>query len=117
VDQSEASLLEMFIGWSSKKCMLFFVDLKCSKETRCKKKNPQRERNFFFINNLFFLFVFYLLIIIFFLMYVTNICLNYSTKQRVNAKLNFMLTWFLKLIELMADGCKVDMCRLKNRSI
>ena len=29
----------------------------------------------------------------------------------------FMLTWFLKLIELMADGCKVDMCRLKNCSI
>jgi hypothetical protein len=52
---------------------------------RC-KKNPQRERKKkLLIKNFFYLLI---IIIIFFLMYVTNICRNYSTKQRVNAKLN-----------------------------
>ena len=52
---------------------------------RC-KKNPQRERKKKLLIKK--IFVHLLIIIIFFLMYVTNICRNYSTKQRVNAKLN-----------------------------
>ena len=66
---------------------------------RCKKKKILNVKEFFFLLiKIFFLFFFiiffffsiYLLLslLLFFLMYVTNICRNYSTKQRVNAKLN-----------------------------
>ena len=53
-----------------------------------KKKNLQRERKFFLLIILFFFCLFTYYYFFFFLMYVTNICRNYSTKQRVNAKLN-----------------------------
>ena len=59
---------------------------------RC-TKNPQRERKKkLLIKNFFYLLI---IIIIFFLMYVTNICRNYSTKQRVNAMLHL---YFLHVI-------------------
>ena len=66
---------------------------------------------FFFINNFFFFFYLLIIIIIiiiifffFFLMYVTNICRNYSAKQRVNAKLNcifYMLSLYVCCILLL----------------
>ena len=60
---------------------------------RC-KKNPQRERKKKLLIKKIFVHLL-IIIIIFFLMYVTNICRNYSTKQRVNAKLNL---FFLHVI-------------------
>ena len=50
---------------------------------RCKKKNPQRERNFFFINNVFFFF-FYLLIII--IIIIFNVCNQYLPELQYKAK-------------------------------
>jgi len=60
---------------------------------RC-KKNPQHERKKKLLIKMFFFYLLIIIIIIF-LMYVTNICRNYSTKQRVNAKLNL---YFLHVI-------------------
>ena len=60
---------------------------------RCKKNKILNVKEIFFLLIIFFFYL--LIIIIFFLMYVTNICRNYSTKQRVNAKLNL---YFLHVI-------------------
>ena len=87
---------------------------------RCKKKKILNVKEFFFFINNFFFF-FYLLIIIiiiffFFLMYVTNICRNYSTKQRVNAKLNcifYMLSFNTCVVFCYYVGTHVTKAILK----